>query len=118
MGDAKNGGDTKLSAETNNQQELDFKNQLSAARIYRWALRVESDEQNSEDVHVPMLFSIDTELNIEDGYFYSSEMLEFLAKFDLKVAEAVVTKRDTEAAGGSAAACGDGGSCGGCGGSI
>lgn len=118
MGDAKNGGDAKLSADTNIQQELDFKNQLSAARIYRWALRMETDEQNSEDVHVPMLFSIDMELNIEDGYFYSSEMLEFLAKFDLKVAEAVVTKLDTEAAGGSAAACGDGGSCGGCGGSI
>jgi hypothetical protein len=71
------------------------------------------EKSNSEALQIPLLFSIDRGFNIEDGYFYSSEMLEFLAKFDLKAAEAVVTKRETEAAGGSAAACGDGGACGG-----
>jgi hypothetical protein len=65
-----------------------------------------------------LLCSIDQELSIENGYFYTSEVLEFLAKYDLKAAEAIVTKRETETTGGSAAACGDGGSCGGCGGST
>lgn len=100
------------------QLEIDFKNQLSAARIYRWALAVNKAESSSGTNQVPLLFSIDQKLNIKDGYFYSPDVLEFLAKFDLKAAEAVVTKKETEAAGGSAAACGDGGSCGGCGGSV
>jgi hypothetical protein len=110
-------GKTSKSA-TEVQQEIDFKNQLSAARIYRWSLAICGEKSNSEVVQIPLLFSIDREFNIKDGYFYSPDVLEFLAKFDLKAAEAVVTKRETEAAGGSAAACGDGGSCGGCGGSV
>ncbi len=100
------------------QQEIDFKNQLSAARIYRWALAVNQAESSSEVNQVPLLFAIDREFNIQDGYVYQPEVLEFLARFNLKAAEAVVTKRETEAAGGSAAACADGGSCGGCGGSV
>lgn len=103
---------------TEAQQEIDFKNQLSAARIYHWALAIGWSQSNFESIRIPLLFSIDQELNIEDGYFYSTEVLKFLAKFDLKAAEVVVTRRETEAAGGSTAACGDGGSCGGCGGSV
>lgn len=109
---------TKLSPEAKGQHEHDFKNQLTAARIYHWALTIRGAKSSSETNQAPLLFSIDQEFTIEDGYFYSSEVLEFLAKFDLKTVEAVVTKRETEAAGGSAAACGDGGSCGGCGGSV
>jgi hypothetical protein len=116
--DLKNGEATHLSAETQPQREFDFRNQLAAARIYHWALSVGMQEQHAELVQVPLLFSIDQELSIENGYFYTSEVSEFLAKYDLKAAEAIVTKRETEAAGGSAAACGDGGSCGGCGGSV
>jgi hypothetical protein len=102
---------------THAQQEIDFKNQLSAARIFHWSLAVSGKKNNPETLQIPLLFSIDSGFNIEEGYFYSSEMLKFLTKFDLKAAEAVVSKRETEAAGGSAAAC-DGGSCGGCGGSV
>lgn len=109
---------TKLSTEAKDQSELDFKNQLAAARIYDWALAIGGSHSNFEAIKIPLLFSIDQEFSIQDGYFYSPEVLEFLSKFDLKTAEAVVTKRETEAAGGSAAACGDGGSCGGCGGSV
>jgi hypothetical protein len=111
-----NGKNSKSSTEA--QQEIDFKNQLSAARIYHWSLARSKMRSNSEVVQIPLLFSIDQVFNIESGYFYSSEVLKFIAKFDLKAAEAVVKKRETDAAGGSAAACGDGGSCGGCGGSV
>jgi hypothetical protein len=108
----------KLSVEAKDQRELDFKHQLSAARIYHWTLAISGVKSSPETNQAPLLFSIDQEFSIEDGYFYSPKMLEFLAKFDLKTAEAVVKKRETDAAGGSAAACGDGGSCGGCGGSV
>jgi hypothetical protein len=108
----------KLSVEALDQRELDFKHQLSAARIYHWTLAICGAKSSSETNQAPLLFSIDQEFTIEDGYFYSPEVLEFLAKFDLKTAEAVVTKRETDAAGGSVAGCGDGGSCGGCGGSV
>jgi hypothetical protein len=118
MNEVNNIEGTKLSTEAKGQNEFDFKNQLAAARIYHWALAIGGSQSNFEVIQIPLLFSIDQELNIEDGYFYSSEVLKFLAKFNLKAAEAVVTKRETEAAGGSAAACGDGGSCGGCGGSV
>lgn len=112
-------GDNKMSVtEAQAQQAHDLKNQLSTARIYHWALAIGELQSSSKPVQIPVLFSIDQELSIEDGYLYSSEVLEFLAKFDLKAAEALVTKRETEAAGGSAAVCGDGGSCGGCGGSV
>jgi hypothetical protein len=116
--DLNHGDDPDLSEETQAQREFDFKNQLAAARIYHWAMSMGRQEQDSDLVQVPLLFTIDQELSIENGYFYTSEVLEFLAKFDLKLAEAAVARRETEAAGGSAAACGDGGSCGGCGGSV
>jgi hypothetical protein len=82
------------------------------------ALATSSENSSYETLQIPLLFSIDQAFYITDGYFYSPEVLEFLGKFDLRAAEAVITKRETEAAGGSAAACGDGGSCGGCGGSL
>ena len=116
--DIKNGENKTSLTEDQIQQALDLKNQLSAARIYQWALAIGESRSTSKPVQIPMLFSIDQDFKIEDGYFYSSEVLEFLAKFDLKTVEAIVTKRESEAAGGSAAACGDGGSCGGCGGSV
>lgn len=116
--DIKNGENKTSLAEDQIQQAHDLKNQLSAVRIYHWSLAIGGALSNSKPMHFPMLFTIDQELNIEDGCFYSSEVLDFLAKFDLKTAEALITKRETEAAGGSAAACGDGGSCGGCGGSV
>lgn len=108
----------KLSTEAKDQSELDFKNQLAAARIYHWALAIGSSHSNFEAIKIPLLFSIDQEFSIQDGYFYSPEVLEFLSKFDLKAAEAVVSKQETDAAGGTSASCGDGGSCGGCGGSL
>lgn len=105
-------------AEAQVHRDVDFKNQLSAARIYRWALAISGESSSLEALQIPLLFSIDQAFCITDGYFYQPDVLEFLAQFDLKTAEAVLTKRETEAAGGSAAACGDGGSCGGCGGSV
>ena len=116
--DIKSRKNTAVLAEVQAQLDIDFKNQLSAARIYRWSLATSGENSSSGALQISLLFSIDREFNIKDGYFYSPEMLEFLAKFDLKAAEVVVTRRETEAAGGSAAACGDGGSCGGCGGSV
>ena len=116
--DIKSRKDTAVLTVAQAQLEIDFKNQLVAARIYRWSLAISGEKNNSAALQIPLLFSIDRELNIENGYFYTSEVLEFLAKFDLKVAEAAMAKREIEAAGGSAAACGDGGSCGGCGGSV
>lgn len=116
--DLKDGETTNLSEEKQLQREFDFKNQLAAARIYHWVASMGMQEQHSDLVQVPLLFSIDQELNIEDGYIYKPEVLKFLANYDLKAAEAIATKQETEAAGGSAAACGDGGSCGGCGGST
>lgn len=116
--DLKTGDTTNLPEETQLQRESDFKNQLAAARIYHWAASVNIQKPDSDLVQVPPLFTIDQELNIEDGYIFKPEVLDFLANYDLKAAEAMVTKRETEAAGGSAAACGDGGSCGGCGGST
>lgn len=116
--DLKTGDTTNLPEETQLQRAFDFKNQLAAARIYHWAATMDRQEQHADLVQIPLLFTIDQALNIENGYFYTSEVLEFLAKYDLKAAEAIVTKQETEAAGGAAAACGDGGSCGGCGGST
>jgi hypothetical protein len=65
---------------------------------------------------VPALFLIDERLRIANGFYYSEEFLESLAAFDVKTAEAKLSKTDG-AADGSGAACGDGGSCG-CGGSV
>ncbi len=116
--DLNHGDNPDLSEETQAQREFDFKNQLAAARIYHWAATISMQEEHADLVQVPLLFSIDQELNIENGYIYKPAVLDFLTNYDLKAAEAMVTKREAEAAGGSAAACGDGGSCGGCGGST
>ena len=69
---------------------------------------------------VPLLFRIDEELAITDGFFYPLEITEFLAKYDLKGAESEAVSLDLAAAGSAGVSCGDGGgaSCGGCGGST
>jgi hypothetical protein len=109
-----------LSEEMKAQQALEFRNHLAAARIYQWSAELEGEGQRSMLPAVPLLFRIDEELAIKDGFLYSREVTEFLTKFDLQAAEAVLTRQETEAAGASSAACGDGGgaSCGGCGGST
>jgi hypothetical protein len=111
-----------LSEETKVQSDLEIQHQLAAARIYHWSAQLEakSKEQSLILAAVPLLFRIDEELGIGDGFRYSTEITQFLAEFDLKAAEAQETKRQTDGASGTGAACGDGGSaaCGGCGGSI
>ncbi len=110
------------SEEAKAQRDLEFQYQLSAARIYHWSAQLElKDEgQSSTSTDVPLMFRIDEELDIGDGFRYSTDITRFLADFDLKAAEAQETKRQTDGASGTGAACGDGGSaaCGGCGGSI
>lgn len=111
-----------LSEEAKVQRDLEFQYQLAAARIYHWSAQLEVKDagQNSTSTEVPLLFRIDEELGIGDGFRYSTDVTRFLADFDLKAAEAQETKRQTDGASGTGAACGDGGSaaCGGCGGSI
>jgi hypothetical protein len=85
---------------------------LSNARAYQGALR----HAASTGLAVADLFSIDERLRIHDGFSYSSEFMKSLADFDMKKAEANLSRSDG-AADGSGAACGDGGSCG-CGGSV
>ena len=103
------------------QLMLEFRNQLSAARIYQWAAEFEGKGQDSLSTVIPLLFRIDEELAISDGFFYSRDVTEFLAKFDLKAAESEAASLDLATAGSDGAACGDGGgaaACGGCGGSV
>lgn len=110
-----------LSEELKTQQRLEFRNQLAAARIYQWARELEFKDQDSNSSDVPFLFRIDEELAINDGFFYSRDITEFLANYDLKAGESVATRQDLAAAGSAGAACGDGGgaaACGGCGGSV
>lgn len=120
--DFKNDMSTKPTEEAQSQaktqQERDLKKQLYAARIYQWALAIKESQSKTKPVQVPFLFSIDHEFDIEDGYIYSVEVLEYLAKFDLKAAKYLLNTSVTETSGVSAAACSDGGSCGGCGGSV
>lgn len=109
------------SEEMKTQLMLEFRNQLAAARIYQWAAELESKGQNSISTAVPLLFRIDEELAISDGFFYSRDVTEFLAKYNLKAAESEAASLDLPATGGDGAACGDGGgaaACGGCGGST
>jgi hypothetical protein len=109
-----------LSEEMKAQQALEFRNHLAAARIYQWSAELEGEGQKSMWPAVPLLFRIDEELKIKDGFFYTREVTEFLAKYDLKGAESEAASLDLAAAGSDGAACGDGGgaSCGGCGGSV
>ena len=85
---------------------------LAIARAYKGALAAEVVGTAT----VPTLFAIDVRLQIQDGFYYSTEFLKCLADFDLEKAEARLSKEDG-AADGSGAACGDGGGCG-CGGSV
>ncbi len=110
-----------LSEELKAQQALEFRNQLAAARIYQWAVEFEGIGQNSMLPTVPLLFRIDKDLAISDGFYYPQELTEFLANYDLKAAESEAASLDLAAAGSDGAACGDGGgaaACGGCGGST
>ena len=111
-----------LSEEAKVQRDLEFQHQLAVARIYHWSaqLEVKDEGQSSTSTEVPLLFRIDEELGIGDGFRYSTDITRFLTDFDLKAAEAQETKRQTDGASGTGAACGDGGgaACGGCGGSI
>ncbi len=109
-----------LSEEMKAQQALEFRNHLAAARIYQWSAELEGEGQKSMLPAVPLLFRIDEELAIKDGFFYTREVTEFLANYDLKGAESEAASLDLTAAGSDGAACGDGGgaSCGGCGGSV
>lgn len=110
-----------VSEEMKTQLMLESRNQLAAARIYQWAAEFEGKEQDSLSTGVPLLFRIDEELAINDGFFYPQELTEFLAKYDLKAAESQAASLDLAAAGSDGAACGDGGgaaACGGCGGST
>jgi hypothetical protein len=110
-----------LSEEMKNQQRLEFRNQLAAARIYQWAAEFEGKAQDSLSTVIPLLFRIDEELAISDGFLYSRDVTAFLAKYNLKAAESEAASLDLAAAGSSGMACGDGGgaaACGGCGGSV
>lgn len=107
-----------LSEEMKEQQALEFRNHLAAARIYQWSAELEGEGQKSMLPSVPHLFRIDEELAIRDGFFYPLEITQFLANYDLKAAESEAASLDLADAGSAGAACGDGGSCGGCGGST
>lgn len=110
-----------ISEEMKTQRMLEFRNQLAAARIYQWAAELEGKEQISISPAVPLLFRIDEELAINDGFFYPKELTEFLANYDLKAAESEATSQDLDLVGSAGLACGDGGgaaACGGCGGSL
>ena len=110
-----------LPEEMKTQLMLEFRNQLAAARIYQWAAELEGKEQISISPAVPLLFRIDEELAINDGFFYPKELTEFLAQYDLKTAESLAASQSSAVAGNVGIACGDGGgaaACGGCGGSV
>jgi hypothetical protein len=109
-----------LSEEMKTQQALEFRNHLAAARIYQWSSELEGEGQKSMFPAVPLLFRIDEELAIKDGFLYPQELINFLAQYDLNAAESRMASLDLAAAGGDGGACGDGGgaSCGGCGGST
>lgn len=109
-----------LSEEMKTQQALEFRNHLAAARIYQWSTELEGEGQKSMFPSVPLLFRIDEELTIKDGFFYPREVTEFLAQYDLNAAESRMASLDLADAGSAGMACGDGGgaSCGGCGGST
>ena len=117
------------SEETKQKKFADKVHELAAARVFQWAVMLHEplqDDVNSSveadiAVSIPLLFSIDQEMRIADGYFYPSEILQFLATYDIKAAEAAMAGLDSVAGGSVGMGCGDGGSavgCGGCGGST
>jgi hypothetical protein len=101
--------------------------ELDAARVYHWAVALQKSVLDGHQVStdasmnmlVPLLFTIDQDMCIPDGYFYSPEVIRFLADYDLKAAESAAASLDSSTAGSLGAGCGDGGvACGGCGGST
>lgn len=118
----------KVESKDVNKLKLTIKAQeLDAARVYHWAVMLQKpvvdDHQVSTDASidmaVPLLFTIDQDMRIPDGYFYSPEVIRFLVGYDLKAAESAAASLDSTAAGSLGAGCGDGGvACGGCGGST
>jgi hypothetical protein len=97
----------KMPADARNQLQM-----LANARAFQGSVL----HGARDSLGVPALFSIDERLLIDDGFCYSVEFLESLAAFNVKKAEAELSKADG-ATDGSGAACGDGGACG-CGGST
>jgi hypothetical protein len=97
----------KMPADARNQRQM-----LANARAYQGAV----SHGAHDSLALPALFSMDERLRIDDGFCYSAEFLGNLATFDVKKAEASLSKSES-AADGSGAACGDGGACG-CGGSV
>lgn len=105
-------------------------NLLAGARVYQWALAIEGDNEPVDSPEtpgheltdkVPVLFSIDADLKISDGYFYADEFLRLLAHLDIKAAETAASNDDSSGGGSVSMGCGDGSgaiACGGCGGSI
>lgn len=116
--------------ESNDAKELRLSvkaHELDAARVYKWALALQVPVQDVHlastdsnlDMPVPLLFSIDQDMHIPDGYFYAPVVIRFLASFDIKTAESEAASLDSSAAASLGTGCGDGGlACGGCGGST
>lgn len=110
------------------EQRLAVKgHELDAARVFHWAVMLQLPVQNGHqvsteaglDIPAPLLFTIDQDLHIPDGYFYSTEVIRFLANYDLKAAESTAASLDSTEGGSLGAGCGDAGVvCGGCGGST
>ena len=101
--------------------------ELDAARVYHWAVALQKPVPDDHQVAtnasmgmlVPLLFTIDQDMRIPDGYFYSPAVIRFLADYDLIAAESAAASLDSSAAGSLGTGCGDGGvACGGCGGST
>jgi hypothetical protein len=126
--EAKDAEVAKAESKETKEQRLTIKrHELDAARVYQWAVMQQEQivlnnkflSEQSMDKPVPLLFSVDKDMRIPDGYFYSSEVIWFLATYDIKAAEAAAASLDSSAAGNLGAACGDGRvTCGGCGGST
>lgn len=103
-------------ADARNQGQMLANARAYQGRVMRSAKETREAKDSNLSLAAPVLFSIDERLRITDGFYYSAEFLESLAAFDVKKAEAKLSRADG-AADGSGAACGDGGACG-CGGSV
>ena len=111
--------DSELNEEEKAIQKAEFLNLVRAAQVFQCALAVEVRNQDSTVSQVPLLFSMDEEYEIADGYMYHRDFTIALAKFDLEAASEKLKNEETLGTDGSGAACGDGSAaCGGCGGSV
>ena len=96
---------------------------VAAARVFQAAVLLEKMQAlkvnlDVEDAaFIPVFFSIDEKLLIEEGFRYSPEYLKLLAELDIKEDEAAMAGLDG-VGGGVGGSCGDGGAACGCGGSI